>query len=220
MRNSGLPSGGPFFMENDLMKTLLKMALLLPALFVPLPVLASADTRADTAAELATGLSAGARTSLADSIIEAATLSAGNRRSGARIEGCEITTWVESDEGGLGWLLYSQSVFDLAQVEVVAQVPGGDTRAAQYYIFGAGMGIISLRATAPYKIAQEVADFGVQPEGARPSPRLPEAAGGPGYYFTQTSELMLVLDGIEDAVRPRRFSEGLRAYKEAFCPPA
>ena len=206
------------------MKTPLKMALLLPALFVPLPVLASADTRvdaaADVAAEPAADLSAGRRASLADSIIEAATLSTGNRRSGARIEGCEVTTWVESDEGGLGWLLYSKSVFDLAQVEVVAQVAGGDTRAAQYYIFGAGMGIISLRATAPYKIAQEVADFGARPEGARRSKRLPAAAGAPGYYFTQTSELMLVLDGIEDAARPRRFAEGLRAYKDAFCPPA
>ncbi|WP_136057755.1 hypothetical protein [Candidatus Halocynthiibacter alkanivorans] len=210
------------------MKTLLKVALLLPALFVPLPVLAAADvranaaadTRADAAAEPALDLSAGARASLADSIVEAVALSTGNRRSGARIEGCEVTTWVESDEGGLGWLLYSQSVFDLAQVDVVAQSTGGDTRAAQYYIFGAGMGIISLRATAPYKIAQEVADFGVQPEGARTSKRVPEAAGGPGYYFTQTKELMLVLDGIEDAAQPRRFAEGLRTYKDAFCPPA
>ena len=195
------------------MKTLLKMALLLPALFVPLPVLAAADTRADAAAEPAADLLAGPRGRLAANIIEAATLSAGNRRSGARIEGCEVTTWVESDEGGLGWLLYSQSVFDLGQVEVVSQ--GGD----QYYIFGAGMGIISLRAIAPYMIAQEVADFGVRPGGARASKRLPVAAGGPGYYFTQTSELMLVLDGIEDAARPRRFAEGLRAYQQAFCLP-
>ncbi len=206
------------------MKTPLKMALLLPALFVPLPVLASADTKvdaaADVAAEPAADLSAGARASLADSIIEAATLSTGNRRSGTRIEGCEVTTWVESDEGGLGWLLYAQSVFDLGRVELVAQSTGGDTRAPQYFIYGAGMGIISLRATAPYKITQEVADFGVRPEGARASKRMPEAAGGPGYYFTQTSELMLVLDGVVDAVRPRRFAEGLRAYKDAFCPPA
>jgi hypothetical protein len=191
------------------MKMLLKAALMLPVLFAPLPALAATDASAVSGADRW----GGAGKSLAASIVDAATLSAGNRRSGARIEGCEVTTWVESDEGGLGWLLYSRSVFDLAQVEVVSQgAAGRGAGGERYFIYGAGMGIISLRATEPYEIAQEVADFGARPEGARVSSRAPEAEGGPGYYFTGTKELMVVLDGIEDAERPRRFAEGLRAY--------
>jgi uncharacterized protein YraI len=192
----------------DGMKILLKAALLLPALVVPLSALASAD--ASTA--VGAGLRAG--------IIAAATTSTGNRRSGARIEGCEVTTWVESDEGGPGWVLYSQSVFDLARVEVVSRGGRQGQSDEQYYIYGGGMGIVTLRAIAPYEIAQEVADFGARPEGARISSRVPDAAGGPGYYFTDTAELMVVLDGIEDAARPEGFAEGLRAYQQAFCPPA
>ena len=144
--------------------------------------------------------------SLKDRIIAAGTSAIPDRKTGVRLNGCEINTFVHVLDETHGWILYSSFTFNLQLVEL--------RRLGDSYTLKLGDDtIVRFLPTPPYAAELEVPVYRYPRRTGRPS----EREAGVDYKIIQSYSFFVRLKGPEAAGKAAEFAEALLAYKNENC---